>query len=66
MGDRLRQFWLRFGDCFKTRTRQTSSRAYDYLQGHLTMDHRRNFANMERTLNGADGQALQHFMSNSP
>lgn len=30
------------------------------------MDTRRNFANMARTLNGADGQALQHFMSNSP
>lgn len=30
------------------------------------MDTRRNFANMDRTLNGGDGQALQHFMSNSP
>ena len=30
------------------------------------MDTERNFANMDRTLNGGDGQALQHFMSNSP
>ncbi len=30
------------------------------------MDTRRNFANMERRLREADGQALQHFMSNSP
>ena len=30
------------------------------------MDSERNFANMDRTLNGGDGQALQHFMSNSP
>jgi len=30
------------------------------------MDTRRNFANIDRTLNGADGQAMQHFMSNSP
>jgi SRSO17 transposase len=30
------------------------------------MDTARNFANMDRTLHGGDGQALQHFMSNSP
>lgn len=30
------------------------------------MDTKRNFANMERTLSGADGQSLQHFMSNAP
>jgi len=30
------------------------------------MDTRRNFANIDRTLNGADGQAMQHFVSNSP
>jgi SRSO17 transposase len=30
------------------------------------MDTERNFANMDRTLNGGDGQALQHFMANSP
>jgi SRSO17 transposase len=30
------------------------------------MDTERNFAHMDRPLNGGDGQALQHFMSNSP
>lgn len=30
------------------------------------MDSRRNFANIERNMTGNDGQALQHFMSNSP
>ena len=30
------------------------------------MDTRRNFANIERNMTGNDGQALQHFMSNSP
>jgi SRSO17 transposase len=30
------------------------------------MENRRNFANIERRLSGTDGQALQHFMSNSP
>ena len=66
LGDRLSQFWLRFRGCFTTRTRDTSARAYDYLRAQLTMDTERNFANMDRTLHGGDGQALQHFMSNSP
>jgi len=30
------------------------------------MDTEQNFANMDRTLNGGDGQALQHFMATSP
>ena len=66
LGDRLYQFWLRFRGGLTTRTRDTSEHAYDYLRAQLTMDPARNFANMDRTLNGGDGQALQHFMSNSP
>jgi SRSO17 transposase len=66
LGDCLYQFWLRFRGCFTTRTRNTSEHAYDYLRAQLTMDTERNFANMDRTLNGGDGQALQHFMANSP
>ena len=66
LGDCLYQFWLRFRGCFTTRTRNTSEHAYDYLRAQLTMDTARNFANMDRTLNRGDGQALQHFMSNSP
>jgi SRSO17 transposase len=64
--ERLYEFWLRFRDCFKTRTRDTSAKAYNYLRGQLTMDNERNFANMARNMTGDDGQALQHFMSNSP
>jgi hypothetical protein len=66
VGERLYEFWLRFRDCFKTRTRDTSAKAYNYLRGQLTMDNERNFANMARNMTGDDGQALQHFMSNSP
>ena len=66
LGDHLYQFWLRFRGDFTTRTRDTSEHAYDYLRAQLTMDTERNFANMDRTLHGGDGQALQHFMSNSP
>ncbi len=66
VGERLYEFWLRFRDCFKTRTRDTSANAYYYLRGQLTMDNERNFANMARNMTGDDGQALQHFMANSP
>src|SRR6266852_9240580 len=66
LGAHLAQFWLRFRGSFTTRTRDTSEHAYDYLRAQLTMDTERNFANMDRTLNRGDGQALQHFMSNSP
>jgi hypothetical protein len=66
LGDRLYQFWRRFRGSFMPRTRDTSAHAYDYLRAQLTMDTERNFANMDRTLHGGDGQALQHFMSNSP
>src|SRR5499425_1640323 len=66
LGDRLSQFWLRFRGCFTTRTRDPSEHAYDYRRAQLTMDTARNFANMDRTVHGGDGQALQHFMANSP
>src|SRR6266581_4457833 len=66
LGERLYAFWQRFRGCFKTCTRDTSGRAYDYLRGQLTMDGERNFANMARNMTGDDGQALQHFMSNAP
>jgi SRSO17 transposase len=65
-GERLYEFWGRFRDCFTTRTRDTSANAYNYLRGQLTMDNARNFANMARNMTGDAGQALQHFMSNSP
>lgn len=66
LGERLHAFWLRYRDCFRTRTRDTSENAELYLRAQLTMDTQRNFANIERSVQGGDGQALQHFMSNSP
>ena len=66
LGERLYAFWDRFRGCFKTGTRDTSGRAYDYLRGQLTMDGERNFANIARHMTGDDGQALQHFMATSP
>src|SRR4029434_7426673 len=66
VGDRLYQFWRRFRSGFTTRTRDTSAHAYDYLRAPLNIDTARHCANIDRTLNRGDGQALQHFMSNSP
>ena len=66
LGQRLSEFWQRFRDCFRSRTRDTSENAHLYLRAQLTMESERNFANMERRVQGGDGQALQHFMSNSP
>jgi SRSO17 transposase len=40
--------------------------AYVHLRGQLTMDTRRNFTQIHTQLQHGDGQALQHFMSNSP
>ena len=65
LGDSLYKLWGRFRHCFKTRTRDTSQRALDYLRGQLAMDDKRTFLNIDRHLNGGDGQGMQHFMSNS-
>lgn len=66
LGQRLYRVWERYRACFQTRTRDTSDLAYVHLRGQLTLDAKRNFAQMEERLRGGDGQALQHFMSNSP
>ncbi len=68
IANRLRNTWLRFQDCFKTKIRDTSEYAWVYLRGILTMDTDRNFANIARRVNGLDddGQNLQQFMSDSP
>jgi SRSO17 transposase len=61
----LRRHWERYRDCFKTQTRDTSEHAYEYLRGQMTMDKDRHYAGIARQMAGQDGQALQHFMSNS-
>jgi SRSO17 transposase len=66
LGQRLHQLWERYRACFKTQTRDPSERAYDYLRAQLTLETRRNYAQMERRLHGRDGQRLQHFMTQSP
>jgi len=68
LANRLRRVWSRFKDCFYTRTRDTSQYAFLYMRGLLTMDTKRNYANISRRVIDMedDGQNLQHFMSDSP
>ncbi len=63
---RLGQLSQRYRACFVTKTRDGHEHAETYLRGQLTMDTKRNFANLERQVAGGDGQAIQHFMSKSP
>jgi SRSO17 transposase len=68
LAERLRAVWGRYRQCFATHTRDGSQTAWTYLRGLLTMDQERTFANIARRVQGpeADGQRIQHFMSQSP
>jgi SRSO17 transposase len=65
LADRLHAYWERYCDCFKTRTRDVSEYAYDYLSGQLRMEAGRNYANIARQTGNSE-QNMQHFMTNSP
>jgi len=64
--DELRSYWERYRPNIKTQTRDKSEHAYQYLRGQLTMDKDRHYAGIARQMEGQDGQAMQHFKSNSP
>jgi hypothetical protein len=68
LANRLRRIWSRFRGHFTTRTHDTSEYAFIYLRGLLTMDTKRNYANIARRVINLedDGQNLQQFMSDSP
>lgn len=68
LANRLCRFWLRFRHCFKTQTCDSSEYAWFYMRGLLTMETKRNFANIARRVIDPDddGQNLQQFMSDSP
>jgi SRSO17 transposase len=66
LGPKLQEHWQRFQQRFKSKTRDTSEHALAYMQGQMTMESDRNFAGIANSMENADGQAMQHFMSNSP
>ena len=65
LGERLAEFYRRFGQHFRTKTRDTSEYGLNYISGLLRMETDRNLANVGRKT-GVSGQNLQHFVSNSP
>jgi len=66
LGAKLHQHWQRFRQRFKSKTRDTSEHALAYLRGQMTMESGRTFAGIASNMEAADGQSIQHFMSNSP
>jgi SRSO17 transposase len=68
VAERLRAVWSRYRPCFRTQTRDPSEIGWLYVRGLLTMDQERPFATIARRVHGpeADGQRVQHFMSQSP
>lgn len=66
LGPKLQDYWKRFSQRFRTKTRDTSEHALAYMQGQMTMDSDRHFTGIANGMEHTDGQSLQHFMSNSP
>jgi SRSO17 transposase len=66
LGPKLQAHWARFRRHFRTKTRDTSEHALAYMRGQMTMEKDRHFAGIANHMEAADGQALQHFMSQSP
>ena len=65
LGERLVEFYGRFGRYFRSKTRDTSEYGLKYISGLLRMENDRNLANVGRKTD-ISGQNLQHFVSNSP
>ncbi len=57
-------FYKRFGQYFRTKTRDTREYGLKYISGLLRMEAERNLANVGRKTE-TSGQNLQHFVSNS-
>lgn len=65
----LRGVWVRFSHIFLPQSgRNTSENAFIYLRALLTMERKRNYAEIGRRLISItnDGQSLQQFISDSP
>jgi len=65
LGSRLQQFFERFRNEMRTKTRDTSQYGYHYISGLLRMEAHRNYASIAREA-GVGEQNMQHFMSQSP
>jgi SRSO17 transposase len=64
LGERLSEFYERFGEYFRTQTRDTNAYGLKHISGLLRTETDRNLANVGRKT-GVAGWNLQHFVSNS-
>ena len=64
MGERFRDFEVRFESHFERGTRSVSAQAQQYMQG-LMQAGRKNMERMEEVVPECNYQSLQHFLSNS-
>jgi len=62
----LEEFHGRYQSYFRTRTREVSSHALEYLKGQLLCPSRRNMNKIADKVSTHNEQALSHFISNSP
>ena len=65
MSHRFVSYHARFSSFFRTRTRNVSQQASQYLRG-LTQARKKNMERMAERIPESDDQSLQHFLSNSP
>jgi len=64
----LKDTFTRYRGAFRTKTNDSSAYGWTMLKGYLLLETDRNYVNIDQAVNGpdADGQNLQHFMSDSP
>lgn len=68
IGDKLQNMFCNYRPYLRTCTRDCSEHGLTMLKGYLLMDTQRNYVKIAQTMkhSQADGQDLQHFMSDSP
>jgi len=62
----LEEFHSHYEKYFRTKTRDESAHAFDYIKGQLLCEGRRNMNKMSIKITDKNEQALSHFISNSP
>lgn len=68
MAAELKATFERYRHNFRTKTHDSSAHGWTVLKGYLLLESDRNYKNIDQKINGpgADGQKIQHFMSDSP
>jgi FOG: Transposase len=62
----LKRIHQKFSQYFKTRTKDVSNQALEYLKGLLGLECKKNMSQMAQKITNVDKQVLQNFISESP